>query len=106
MPVRDRAEKTVAMMGGAQAVLAEAKAALKRGDAQWSAELCDLLLDSGNGEAAGLKADALTELGRRQTSANARHYYLACAKQLRGEGEVLKLNGAMQDVGKKQRDNG
>ena len=62
MPVRDRAEKTVAMMGGAQAVLAEAKAALKRGDAQWSAELCDLLLDSGNGEAAGLKADALTEM--------------------------------------------
>lgn len=106
MAVKDRAQKMVAMMGGAEQVMAEAKAALARGEAQWAAELCDILLENGTKEGAGLKADALIELGRRQTSANARHYYLACAKQLRGEGGVQKLNGAMQDVGKKQRENG
>lgn len=106
MNTKVRAEKTVAMMGGAGQVLAEGKAALERGEAQWAAELCDLLLDCGQEmeAASGLKADALTELGRRQTSANARHYYLACARQLRGNGETLKLNGAMLDVGKKQRE--
>ena len=106
MNTKERAEKTVAMMGGAGQVLAEGKAALERGEAQWAAELCDLLLDCGQEmeAASGLKADALTELGRRQTSANARHYYLACARQLRGNGETLKLNGAMLDVGKKQRE--
>ena len=106
MNTKERAEKTVAMMGGAGQVLAEGKAALERGEAQWAAELCDLLIDCGQEmeAASGLKADALTELGRRQTSANARHYYLACARQLRGNGETLKLNGAMLDVGKKQRE--
>ena len=106
MNTKERAEKTVAMMGGAGQVLAEGKAALERGEAQWAAELCDLLLDCGQEmeAASGLKADALSELGRRQTSANARHYYLACARQLRGNGETLKLNGAMLDVGKKQRE--
>lgn len=106
MNTKERAEKTVAMMGGAGQVLAEGKAALERREAQWAAELCDLLLDCGQEmeAASGLKADALTELGRRQTSANARHYYLACARQLRGNGETLKLNGAMLDVGKKQRE--
>lgn len=106
MAVGERAQKMVAMMGGAEQVLAEAKAALARSEAQWTAELCDLLLECGAKEGAGLKADALTELGRSQTSANARHYYLACARQLRGEGSVQKLNGAMQDVGKKQREDG
>lgn len=108
MAVKERAEKTVAMMGGQDRVLQEAGAALKRGEAQWSAELCDLLLDCGKleGEAKALKADALTELGRRQTSANARHYYLASAGKLRGKGGEIKLNGAMMDVGKKQGEEG
>ena len=108
MATKERAEKTVSMMGGPARVLAEGTAALKRGEAQWAAELCDLLLAcrKETEEASVLKADALTELGRAQTSANARHYYLTCARQLRGEGGTLKLNGAMMDVGKKQEDNG
>lgn len=104
MNTKERAGKTAAMMGGAAPVLAEAKAALEKGEAQWTAELCDILLACGEEReaAAVLKADALTELGRMQTSANARHYYLACARQLKGINEVQKLNGAMQDVGKRQ----
>lgn len=104
MNTKERAGKTAAMMGGAAPVLAEAKAALEKGEAQWTAELCDILLACGEEReaAAVLKAAALTELGRMQTSANARHYYLACARQLKGINEVQKLNGAMQDVGKRQ----
>lgn len=104
----ERAGRMTAMMGGPAKVLAEAKAALDAGEAQWAAELCDILLGAGQEKetAARLKADALAELGRRQTSANARHYYLAYAKQLKGEGEAQKLNGAMIDVGKKQGENG
>lgn len=104
MNTKERAGKTAAMMGGAAPVLAEAKAALEKGEAQWTAELCDILLACGEEReaAAVLKADALTELGRMRTSANARHYYLACARQLKGINEVQKLNGAMQDVGKRQ----
>ena len=104
MNPKERAGKTAAMMGGAARVLEEGRSALERGEAQWTAELCDILLDCGQEReaAAALKADALTELGRRQTSANARHYYLTSARQLKGTGEALKLNGAMLDVGKKQ----
>lgn len=106
LAVRERAQKTMAMMGGADRVLKEAAMAQERGEAQWCAELCDVVLDAGEREeeAKALKAEALVELGRRQTSANARHYYLACAKQLKGSGGGVKLNGAMMDVGKKQRE--
>lgn len=103
MDVKDRAEKTIAMMGGADRILSEAGEALKRGEAQWAAELCDILIDSGQKASAGakaLKAEALTELGRRQTSANGRHYYLACAGLLQGK-TAQKLARAIIDVNKK-----
>ncbi len=53
-------------------------------DFQWAAELADCLLavDGANVEAKRLKAQALTELGERQTSANARNYYLSVAQYL------------------------
>lgn len=103
MDVKDRAEKTIAMMGGADRILSEAGEALKRGEAQWAAELCGILIDSGQKASAGakaLKAEALTELGRRQTSANGRHYYLACAGLLQGK-TAQKLARAIIDVNKK-----
>lgn len=103
MKVTDRAEKTIAMMGGTDKILSEAREALDRGEAQWSAELCDIVIDSGREAAAQaklLKAEALIELGRRQTSANGRHYYLACAGMLQGKAGQ-KLAGAMIDVDKK-----
>lgn len=103
MNVTDRAEKTIAMMGGTDKILAEAREALGRGEAQWTAELCDIVIDSGReatAQAKLLKAEALIELGRRQTSANGRHYYLASAAMLQGKAEH-KLAGAMIDVDKK-----
>lgn len=93
-------------MGGPSKVLTEIRAALERNEAQWAAELCDILIDCEEElqEAKELKAEALIMLGRSQTSANARHYYLTCARQLKGTGAAAKLNGVMLDVGKKQRE--
>jgi hypothetical protein len=51
---------------------------------QWAAELADdvLAVDGASVEAKRLKAEALTELGERQISANARNYYLSVAQFL------------------------
>ena len=53
-------------------------------DFQWAAELADCILavDGANVEATRLKAQALTELGERQTSANARNDYISGAQYL------------------------
>ncbi len=64
--------------------LSRGREALAGRDFQWAAELADCILavDGANVEAKRLKAQALTELGERQTSANARNYYLSVAQYL------------------------
>ena len=61
---------------------------LQENEPQLAAELCDVLLFSeANGKKAKqLKAECLLALARMETSANGRHYYLACAKDLMLEG--------------------
>lgn len=105
MPQKDRATKTLTLMGGGSKVLAAAQDALAQGDAQWGAELCDILLQ-GEEEVAGAKAckaGCLTHLGRMTISANGRHYYLVCAKQLEGNGKVEQLQGATTDAARGDR---
>ena len=82
--LQERAEKAVALAGGADAVLRAAEEAVRKGECQWCLELCDLLLTIGvNAEAARRqKAVALTKLAAYETSANGRHYYLVCAHEL------------------------
>ena len=70
-------------------MLAAAREALGEGEYQWCLELCDLAADScpdgGEAQAAvRLKAEALQKIALQETSANGRHYYLACAKELLG----------------------
>lgn len=93
----------LAMMGGAEKVLAAIDQALADEEDQWCAELCDILLDAGVEveTAKEKKAECLMNLGRMQTSANARHYYISCAKELRGIGKTVMLAGAAADVEKK-----
>jgi len=81
---RERAAKIVALAGGADQVLARARDALAAREFQWAAELADyaLAVDSGLGDAQKVKARALTELGERQSNANARNYYLSSAQYL------------------------
>ncbi len=52
-------------------------------------------------ESKALKAEGLLHLGRMQVSANARHYYLACAKELLGQSGPAKLAGAAMDMAKR-----
>lgn len=79
----------IELAGGEEAVCQAAKKALSESKFQWSAELCDLLLtaeDSVTPDSKEIarctKAKCLKELARLETSANGRHYYLSCAKEL------------------------
>jgi alkyl sulfatase BDS1-like metallo-beta-lactamase superfamily hydrolase len=84
LPPREFAKRMIYQMGGGEAVLAAARAATDAGDYQWALELVDLLLtrDPAALPLKQVKAIALTGLGRQETSANGRHYYLACAREL------------------------
>jgi alkyl sulfatase BDS1-like metallo-beta-lactamase superfamily hydrolase len=67
-------------------VLAAIEAANAAGEYQWALELVDLLLTRAP-DAITLKqakATALMGLGRQETSANGRHYYLASAREILG----------------------
>lgn len=84
MPLKKRAEKIIDLLGSAQLISKEIKKALSEGEMQWVLELCDILLDAQvmTEEARKWKSEACIYLGRMQTSANGRHYYLTCAKEL------------------------
>ncbi len=84
MPEDERAQQLVALAGGVPQTLSRGREAQARGDFRWAAELADCILavDGANVDAKRLKAQALTELGERQTSANARNYYLSVAQHL------------------------
>ena len=78
----------MAMLAGGEPVLLErAREALKGGDAQWAAELCDhlLALHPGASEPRLIKADALTVLAQDLLTATGRNYYLTVAQELRNE---------------------
>jgi len=81
----DRARRTLALMGGGGRVLSEARKALGDGELQWCLELICLLEKAGETPAEernALKAKALLALAEQETSANGRHYYITCAKEL------------------------
>jgi alkyl sulfatase BDS1-like metallo-beta-lactamase superfamily hydrolase len=81
---KERAVKMIDLAGGRSRALARARRALGNQEFQWAAELADYVLavDERNVDAKRLKATALTELGERQISANARNYYLSAAQYL------------------------
>ena len=79
----EHACKMVALIGGWDKVYIAAKAAYETKDYQWCLELCDLLLAKQLQEDAFvLKAKAMLSLAEYETSANGRHYYIACAKEI------------------------
>lgn len=84
LPPAEHAEKMIALTGGEAKVKEAAEDALENGEYQWCMELCDLLSDSGKGDKSVrlLKAEALKAIAEYETSANGRHYYLSCAKEL------------------------
>lgn len=84
LPPLERARRTVAQMGGRDAVVRAAREADERGERQWCAELLTPVIraDPHDEEARKLKARALRALGYRQMNINWRNFYLTAALEL------------------------
>lgn len=85
LPPAEEAKQMARLAGGENALREAAARALKEGNAQWCAELCDHLiaLNSGDLRIRSLKADALEALAEKLITATGRNYYLTVAQDLR-----------------------
>jgi alkyl sulfatase BDS1-like metallo-beta-lactamase superfamily hydrolase len=90
LPPVDGARKAVEYMGGADAVLARARADFERGEYRWVAQAVNnvVFADPGNVEARALQADTLEQLGYQSENGTWRNFYLSAAKELR-DGVVV-----------------
>lgn len=89
------AERYVAFMGGADAVLAKARQSFDEGDYRWVAEVVNhvVFADPDNLAARALQADALEQLGYQAESGPWRTFYLTGAQELR-RGHPQGVGGA------------
>ena len=87
----DRAKRIAALAGGPDVLLQQATDAIAAGEAQWAAELCDMVLalDHERRRTLQLKADALDELAVNLVTATGRNYLHTCAQELREEAADL-----------------
>lgn len=88
---RDRAGRVAALAGGVDVLFEQASEALAVGEAQWAAELADMVLALGHRthEALVLKADAVDELAYNMVTATGRNYLHTCAQELRAEAASM-----------------
>jgi alkyl sulfatase BDS1-like metallo-beta-lactamase superfamily hydrolase len=86
LPPVDSGKRYVDLAGGADALLAKARAAFEAGDYRWVVEVVNHLVfaDPTNTEARELQADAYEQLGYQSESATFRNAYLMGAQELRG----------------------
>lgn len=94
---KQHAENMVKLAGGEEAVSKAVQEALETGNDQWALELCDLLLEADSlvsedtvKAAREWKAAGLEKMGKRESSANGRHYYLCCAEEMTGGTRTLR----------------
>jgi alkyl sulfatase BDS1-like metallo-beta-lactamase superfamily hydrolase len=85
LPAAEAATKTIAYMGGDEAVLARARADFARGEYRWVAQVASHLVfaEPDNRAARRLAADAFEQLGYQAESATWRNAYLYGAQELR-----------------------
>lgn len=85
LPPADAASRYVTYMGGADAVIARARAEFDQGDYRWLAEVLShvVFADPGNIEAKNLLADVLEQLGYQSEAGTWRGWYLTGAHELR-----------------------
>jgi alkyl sulfatase BDS1-like metallo-beta-lactamase superfamily hydrolase len=97
-PSREKARRTVAMMGGRDQVMEAAREAFDNNDAQWAAELLTpvIRINHDDREARHLKAAALRKLGYASMNINWRNWYLTSAMELEGELDVAALAAGMK----------
>ncbi|HEU0023367.1 MAG TPA: alkyl sulfatase dimerization domain-containing protein [Thermoleophilaceae bacterium] len=98
-PPVEAGRRYVDYMGGADAVLARARASYSEGDYRWVAEVVNhvVFADPDNAEARELQADALEQLGYQAESGPWRAFYLTGALELR-QG-VAKGDNPVTNVG-------
>lgn len=82
----EASRRYVALMGGRDTVVDEAKRVAGEGDHQWAAELLRHVVrtDTGDTEARQLKAEALRHIGYTTPNSNWRNFYLTAARELDG----------------------
>ncbi|MEU9593724.1 alkyl sulfatase dimerization domain-containing protein [Streptomyces sp. NPDC048193] len=85
-PPREAARRYTEFMGGADAVVAKARASFDAGDLRWVAEVLHhvLFTDPGHSEARALQADTFERLGHGSECGPWRNFYLTGAAELRG----------------------
>jgi linear primary-alkylsulfatase len=85
LPPAEAGRRYVELAGGAEALLAHARAQYEAGDYRWVAELVNHLVfaEPDNTEARELQADTLEQLGYQSESATFRNAYLTGAQELR-----------------------
>lgn len=80
VPRRRFSREILDLIGSEDAVITRIQALYGSGEYQLGLELCQLL-EKGGRPVPALKKQGLTALARTVTSANGRHYYLACARE-------------------------
>ena len=103
LPPRELARKTLAYMGGVDAVVTRARDDLERGDYRWVVHVLDQVLwaEPDHGEARLLAAAAHTQLGYGAENATWRNAYLSAAQELRnGVPAGTKNPRTLRDVTK------
>jgi alkyl sulfatase BDS1-like metallo-beta-lactamase superfamily hydrolase len=85
LPPVEAARNTIAWMGGADAVLAKARASYAQGNYRWVAQIVNQLVfaEPGNQAARQLQAAALEQLGYQSENSTWRNAYLSGAQELR-----------------------
>jgi alkyl sulfatase BDS1-like metallo-beta-lactamase superfamily hydrolase len=85
LPVKEQAQMIADISGGEAKLLEHAKRYIEKGNPQAALELSGhaIRLNPGNTEARAIRVQALTLLGERESNANARHYYLTEALEIR-----------------------
>ena len=81
VPRRRYAGEVLGLIGNVETVKARVRELYDAGDYQMGLELCELL-ENGGHPVKELKKEGLLAIAKTVTSANARHYYLACGKEL------------------------
>ena len=87
LPPEDAAKKYVQAMGGPRGVITKARAANRRGEYRWSAEILKHLVfsDPENAVARNLLADTFEQLGYQSENGPWRNMYLTGAQELRSK---------------------
>lgn len=100
IPRPEKAGKLIALMGGRDRVLDQARLSYDKGEIQWAAELVSYLIsvDPADRDARLLKASALRNLGYKSLSINWRNWYLTSAMELEGKVDTSLAKRATANI--------